>query len=402
MNFETGSEFVDWLLRFVSLWVCASVGVSLIGGWFQLGRTYRARHALTGIKIRSGNTILRFGVGYEGGAVRFHVSEEGLGISVFPLVRILHPPLLVPWSELRVSPSRFLLFRTVKLSFRRVRGVRVSIRPRTATRIAAAAGLYWPDPSTQVLPTCPPETTPDECGHAPHSIYDHWNEEAGSGAVSRGDANGIVLGATARQERGTSPSDGAVTATPLANADVDTGQHRRRRAARALLASMIACALFVAMAALIASFGVRPTDQQTFLADRIEFLGEYLPGDGVSYVFCFRLPCGSHMTVSALHRTDKFEGEHPEPQGIWLEQKGARPTQLQPGTAVETKLVILLRHAKMRTDVSEQHDSPPRPARLEWLIERIEDRESAWRRFRLTNRSRRAAESLTVRHSHEP
>jgi hypothetical protein len=93
---------------FLGGWCIVSFALSWIGGWYQLGKSYRARDRPSGkrFSMRSG------WVGIVGGRWIFTIynSQDGLYLSRSWLFRPFHPPLFIPWSEIHdARPGRFLM-----------------------------------------------------------------------------------------------------------------------------------------------------------------------------------------------------------------------------------------------------------------------------------------------------
>lgn len=69
--------------------------------------------------------------------------HTGLFVAVWPIFRICHPPLLVPWSEIQVSVEKRRWLAVVLLTFARVPSARMRISFRLAERLAAeSAGSF--------------------------------------------------------------------------------------------------------------------------------------------------------------------------------------------------------------------------------------------------------------------
>ena len=115
----TSAYFVLALLPFifVAFWLGISWFISL-NGWSQLSKHFRASEAVsqapaTSFSMQSG-TLRKVGsVGFGGnyrGALTIRCGPAGLGLSVMPLFRFGHPPLLVPWSALGSIEEKSALF----------------------------------------------------------------------------------------------------------------------------------------------------------------------------------------------------------------------------------------------------------------------------------------------------
>src|SRR5919198_5653126 len=100
-------------------WIGISLLLSWISGWRALAERYRATQRCTGVRFWMKSAAMRWGVGYRS-SVNFGVDSSGLFLSVFPLFRAGHPPLLIPWADISFSRERGWLFDGVRLEFRGV------------------------------------------------------------------------------------------------------------------------------------------------------------------------------------------------------------------------------------------------------------------------------------------
>src|SRR5579863_8770132 len=89
-------------LYFVCLWLLVASVVSLLSGWRSLATLYRAQAAFTGSTWRMQSAQMRFLTNYNN-VLTIGSSPQGLYLASMFLFRFMHPPLLVPWSEIRVS-----------------------------------------------------------------------------------------------------------------------------------------------------------------------------------------------------------------------------------------------------------------------------------------------------------
>ena len=123
-------------------WVLVSLFVSLLG-WSQLAEIYQHTAPFRGRRFRFQSGGFRRGAGYNL-SLTVGVDQAGLFLSVLPMLRIGHPPLLIPWSEIEVAEVRALLVRRTELRFRGAPRVRFRITPKLAERLAAAVPERWP------------------------------------------------------------------------------------------------------------------------------------------------------------------------------------------------------------------------------------------------------------------
>jgi hypothetical protein len=102
--------FIAVPLGLYLFWAVATV-ISLIGRWFKLARVFRAPY-----KPVEGQ-VFRWQSGRVGGSnyskvLTIRVSPQGLYLAcIFPF-RLMHPPLLIPWSEIQAGTRRGFFGRT--------------------------------------------------------------------------------------------------------------------------------------------------------------------------------------------------------------------------------------------------------------------------------------------------
>jgi hypothetical protein len=130
-------------LFFLCLWAGISLLISFIGGWFELGRSYRAAKPFEGERWSFQDASLRFLTNYRG-VVTAGSNSEGLHLSVFLPFRIGHPSLFIPWQDISIRPGKSLWFRVYEFSFREAPSIRLRLREKLGKKIQAAAGAGWP------------------------------------------------------------------------------------------------------------------------------------------------------------------------------------------------------------------------------------------------------------------
>lgn len=98
-----------WILLWIGLWCLVVAAISLIGGWNALAKSYRRGESTfriagqeEGVRFRwaSLSMGLPFFPANYGNCVTVFVGEQGIGVNVMPLFRVLHPPLLIPWNAI--------------------------------------------------------------------------------------------------------------------------------------------------------------------------------------------------------------------------------------------------------------------------------------------------------------
>ncbi len=80
-----------------------------------------------------------------GNCLTVGADPAGLYLATFFLLRIGHPPLLLPWQEVSIRRRGKVLFtRYVQLQLGREEQIPLKINGRLADRIQSAAGQSWP------------------------------------------------------------------------------------------------------------------------------------------------------------------------------------------------------------------------------------------------------------------
>lgn len=127
----------------VTLLLLVSAVISFIGGWTTLAKRFRLGQPFVGEKWRGQSAQMRWIAGY-GNCLTLGCSPQGLYLAIMPLFRFRHPPLLIPWDEVKISRARILFFQYVRFGLGRDLDVPLYLRPRLADRLQRAAGNHWP------------------------------------------------------------------------------------------------------------------------------------------------------------------------------------------------------------------------------------------------------------------
>lgn len=115
--------------------------LSRLGGWSRLAEDYRSADEMPATRFRMRTVLLR-GWTHYGNCVTFGVDHRGLHLASFgPLLG--HPRLLIPWSDVSVTPKKVWWTRCAELRFRRVPDIPVLISARLADKISSAADPTW-------------------------------------------------------------------------------------------------------------------------------------------------------------------------------------------------------------------------------------------------------------------
>jgi hypothetical protein len=130
-----------FLPSFAVLWCAISGLLSIVGGWAQLASAYRSDTAFSGAKWRFQSAGFRYVVSYNS-VLTIGYGSDGIHFAVFPLFRVLHPPLLIPWNE--IVKKRGLFGLTAILRSEQCPSVPISISSRLLKKIEAAAQRELP------------------------------------------------------------------------------------------------------------------------------------------------------------------------------------------------------------------------------------------------------------------
>src|SRR5689334_20614770 len=96
----------------LTLWLLISATISFVGGWYSLARVYRAPVPFNGAKWRMQSGQMRWLANYNN-ILTLGVNQEGFYLAPMFLFRFMHPPLLIPWSEVKVRRSKGWFFEYV-------------------------------------------------------------------------------------------------------------------------------------------------------------------------------------------------------------------------------------------------------------------------------------------------
>lgn len=128
-------------LFFVAIWSGVVLLLSWIGGWRALAGSYRATQPFTGEQFRMKVGWMR-GARYRG-VLSLGADSTGLFLSIFPLFRMGHPALFIPWSEISFSKDRYGFFEGVRLRFSKAPSVSLLIPTDLAAKVFAKGPLRF-------------------------------------------------------------------------------------------------------------------------------------------------------------------------------------------------------------------------------------------------------------------
>ena len=137
---------------FPILWIAVCIILSHISGWHNLAQKYPRIDFVSGEKWRFRSAKLRYSVSYNG-CVNFVANREGLGISIFFIFRVGHPPLFIRWTDIKISKETKFLRNLIRFTVGRDFPLPILVPERLGQKIMEAAGQYLPpDISTPSQP----------------------------------------------------------------------------------------------------------------------------------------------------------------------------------------------------------------------------------------------------------
>jgi hypothetical protein len=128
---------------FMTLWLLVSVAISCLGGWNSLSQIYRVRVPFRGRQWPGQSGQMRWLVHYNR-VLTLGANERGLYLSNMFLFRFMHPPLLIPWAEIKVQKGKQWFFDYVIFTMGSELAIPLRIRAKLAERLKNEAGNYWP------------------------------------------------------------------------------------------------------------------------------------------------------------------------------------------------------------------------------------------------------------------
>jgi len=149
----TNERLMNWLfnnplifaLYFIVVWVLVSYVIGLLSGWVSLSRRFRDSGAFYSYQWPFQSVRMRTLWGTYSNCANFGADEAGLYMAVFPIFRIGHPPLFIPWAEIQVvSGNRGLIFKKRKLLLGRNELIPLVVSVSMAEKLREAAGQAWP------------------------------------------------------------------------------------------------------------------------------------------------------------------------------------------------------------------------------------------------------------------
>ena len=134
-SFIDPSKSYYFPLIFFIFWIAICMLLSIISGWKSLSADYRANFPFNGKKFRMKSGSMRWGTNY-GGCLTIGANKEGLYLAIFPIFRIYHPPLFIPWEDISTEIGKqWVFFNIVKFIFFKSSNIYLVVSKKLADRI---------------------------------------------------------------------------------------------------------------------------------------------------------------------------------------------------------------------------------------------------------------------------
>ena len=120
---------IGFPIFFVALWSFVCWLIALVGGWSGLAQRYRATSTPPPGSKKIDHTYGTLGIASYRGTLNIAIAPGGLHLSVMRIFQVGHPPLFIPWADVRVTGDTFFLW---------IEGVALEPRPTQDHHIAFA------------------------------------------------------------------------------------------------------------------------------------------------------------------------------------------------------------------------------------------------------------------------
>jgi hypothetical protein len=124
-----------FIVAVILWWSFCCFLLPFLSGWYFLARRYRSDRQAPKKLWRFCNGSLRFL--NHGSSLTLGADSQGFHIAMFPLFRIGHPPLFIPWHDVKAKSYRFLPM--VKFRFAKIPSVNLILWKSTAAKLSAAS-----------------------------------------------------------------------------------------------------------------------------------------------------------------------------------------------------------------------------------------------------------------------
>lgn len=128
---------------FVFRWLLLNL-IAAASGWRILAARFSAQRPRSGPEWKWQSAVMRFSIGYNH-CLRLVADPMGLLIQPMWGIRTAHPPLFIPWYEIRIEPATGWMKNSfVQLRVGLSERIPLNIRRSLVMKLKAAAGTAWP------------------------------------------------------------------------------------------------------------------------------------------------------------------------------------------------------------------------------------------------------------------
>lgn len=128
---------------FVFRWLLLTL-IATASGWRILAARFLAQRTCSGPEWRWQSVVMRFSIGYNH-CIRLGADPMGLWVGPMWGIRTAHPPLFIPWNEIRVEPATGWMKNSfVQLRLGLSERIPLNMRRSLIVKLKAAAGTAWP------------------------------------------------------------------------------------------------------------------------------------------------------------------------------------------------------------------------------------------------------------------
>ena len=106
------------VLIFLTAWIVSCLIMGYISGWMYLAKSYRLKHPFCDQKWSSQSAYMWW-FGFYHSSLSFGSDIEGLYISACELLKIGHPPLFIPWTDISIIEKEGTLVNFIELEFKK-------------------------------------------------------------------------------------------------------------------------------------------------------------------------------------------------------------------------------------------------------------------------------------------
>jgi hypothetical protein len=124
-------------LFFAGIFYFVLLILSTVGGWTRLAESYPDDVPAEGITFRWQSA--QFGLANYGRCLNITVDHARFRLSAVWLFRLAHPPISIPWGDIRVERGRSWFMEVGTFRFARAPGVTVRMKRRLVDRIVDAS-----------------------------------------------------------------------------------------------------------------------------------------------------------------------------------------------------------------------------------------------------------------------